>query len=180
MTIYADADGSYDALQAIEVGRMLESYGVALFEEPCPWEDFVATKLVADTLTIDVAGGEQDTSLPRFQWMVENRGVDLLQPDLLNNGGFIRSMRVARMAQEAGLPVSPHSPTSGPGAALGLQFASVVENLGPYQERRADAQAAPWYAPTFDVQNGQLAIPAGPGLGVTYEDGLLADAEVVL
>ena len=180
MTIYADANGSYDALYAIEIGRMLESYGVALFEEPCPWEDFVTTKLVADTLTISVAGGEQDTSLPKFQWMVENRGVDLLQPDLMHSGGFVRTMRVAQMAQKEDMLITPHSPTSGPGAALMLQFASVVENLGPYQEHRPDAQTESWYAPDFRVQDGKLAIPTGPGLGVTYEDGLFAGAEVVL
>lgn len=180
MTIYVDSNGSYTPLYAIEVGRMLEDYGVAFFEEPCPWEDFVGTKLVADALTMDVAGGEQDTSLPKFRWMIENRAVDLIQPDLMYNGGFTRCMQVARIAQAEGMPITPHSPTSGPGAALKLQFSSVVENLGPHQEHRAEREPEGWYAPGFDVQNGKVQIPNGPGLGVTYDDGLFASAEVVL
>ena len=37
MTIYIDANGSYDVPTAIEVGRMLEEYNVAFYEEPVEW-----------------------------------------------------------------------------------------------------------------------------------------------
>src|SRR5205085_8338561 len=47
VTIYVDANGSYDAPKAIEVGRMLEAHGVAFFEEPCPFEELEETKRVA-------------------------------------------------------------------------------------------------------------------------------------
>ena len=43
--------------------------GIPLFSEPCPFEEYEQTKRVTDALTIPVAGGEQDTSLPRFAWI---------------------------------------------------------------------------------------------------------------
>ncbi len=56
--IHADANSSYDAPKAIEVGRMLESINAVHYEEPCPFDNFDATKRVADVLAIPVALGE--------------------------------------------------------------------------------------------------------------------------
>lgn len=78
VAIYVDANGSYDSPKAIEIGRMLAEHRVAFFEEPCPWEDFEATKQVADALGLPIAGGEQDTSWEKIRWMVRQRAVDII------------------------------------------------------------------------------------------------------
>src|SRR5262249_34583180 len=57
--IHADANSSYDAPQAIRVGRLLEEVEAVYFEEPCQFDHLEETKAVADALTIPVAGGEQ-------------------------------------------------------------------------------------------------------------------------
>ena len=95
MTLYADSNSSYDVSKAIEVGRLMEEYDYAFYEEPCRFDHFEETKAVADALRIPVAVGEQEFSDYGFRWMIANRGVDIVQPDLHYHGGFIRSMRVA-------------------------------------------------------------------------------------
>lgn len=178
IAIYVDANSSYDAPTAISVGRMLEAHGVGWLEEPCPFEDYEATKAVADALTMTVAGGEQDTNLHHFAWMIRNRGVDLVQPDLLYNGGMIRTLRVAQLAAEAGMAVAPHSPKNDPQAAYLLHFTSLVPNLGPHQEWRAVApDAAAWYTPQYQVVNGRVAVPQAPGLGIDYDPQWMAKAQ---
>src|SRR5262245_3479577 len=69
--IHADSNSSYDPPQAIKVGRLLEEVRAVYFEEPCQFDRLEDTKIVADTLTIPVAGGEQESSDWRFRWMVE-------------------------------------------------------------------------------------------------------------
>jgi len=178
--IYADANGSYDADKAIEVGQLLEAYEVGFFEEPCPFQDYEATKRVADALVMSVAGGEQDTSLPHFKWLIYNRAVDLVQPDLAYNGGFIRCLRVAQIAAMTNMQITPHSPKADANAAYMLHFASIVPNLGPYQEFRGQSQPSEnWYTPSFTIQNGVVPVPTGPGLGIEYDSDWLAKAEIV-
>ena len=80
-----------------------------------------------------VAGGEQEFSDRRFRWMIANRGVDIVQPDLHYYGGMIRSLRVARMADVAGMPTTVHI-SGGFGFVYMLHFASVVKDPGRYQE----------------------------------------------
>jgi L-alanine-DL-glutamate epimerase-like enolase superfamily enzyme len=168
--IYVDANGSYDAEGAIERAGLLNDYGVAFFEEPCPWQEYEQTLKVAETLDLPVAGGEQDSSLARFRWMIERRAVDIVQPDMMYNGGMIRALRVAEMAEPAGVPVMPHSPKVGAESAAVLHFASIVPNLGPHQEYRGEyVPPVPWYAPAFALADGAVTVPDGPGLGVTYD-----------
>jgi L-alanine-DL-glutamate epimerase-like enolase superfamily enzyme len=178
VTIHMDANGSYTAEQAIDVGRMLEDHGVYLFEEPCAWEDFEATKRVADQLDrVLVAGGEQEGSFEKFRWMVGNRGVDVVQPDVVNNGGFVRTLRMARLAAAAGMDASFHSAKSDFSAAYMLHMAAVTPNLGPFQEFLEDGPApgdakrakASWYEPAFELRGGVVSVPEGPGLGVTVD-----------
>lgn len=178
IAIYVDANSSYDVPTAIEVGRMLEGYNIGWLEEPCPFEAYEATKAVADALTMPVVGGEQDTNVHHFAWMVRNRGVDMLQPDLLYNGGMIRTLRVAQVAAAAGINVAPHSPKNDPLAAYMLHFAALIPNLGPHQEWRAVQEDDPgWYSPIFVPQNGAVALPMGAGLGITYDDDVLSRAK---
>lgn len=170
MKIYVDANGSYDAPRALEVAKMLKEHGVMFFEEPCPFEDLDETKAVTDALDMPVAGGEQDASLPRFEYMARNRVVDILQPDMLYNGGFIRNHRTSVIARHYGLPLTPHSPYLGPRQALTTQFCATLPEL-PIEMEYAAAlpeRAMDWYSPQIDVKDGRVAVPAGPGLGLEF------------
>jgi L-alanine-DL-glutamate epimerase-like enolase superfamily enzyme len=178
VTIYADANGSYDAPKAIEIGKLLQDHGINMFEEPCPFDYLEETKQVADALEIPIAGGEQETSLRRFRWMIHNDAVQVVQPDLHYNGGFIRAARVARMAAQAGMKIVPHMSGEGTGSIDVLQFASFTPNMGPFQEYKGNIeQTGLWYDPPLRLKDGATNVPAGPGLGIVAD--LLRDAKPV-
>lgn len=178
VTIYADANGSYDAPKAIEIGKMLQDNGINMFEEPCPFDYLEETKEVADVLDIPVAGGEQETSLHRFRWMIHNDAVQVVQPDLHYNGGFIRATRVGRMAAQAGMKIVPHMSGEGTGCIDVLQFASFTPNMGPFQEYKGNIeQTGKWYDPPLRLKDGAINVPTGPGLGIVAD--LLRDAKPV-
>ncbi len=174
VAIYVDANGSYDAPKAIEIGRMLAEHRVAFFEEPCPWEDFEATKQVADALGLPIAGGEQDTSWEKIRWMVRQRAVDIIQPDVMYCGGFVRALRIARLAAAYRMDITPHAPQSGLQWATLAQFAAAVPNIGPFQEYNAAARPPGWMSPSLSIKNGEVEVPAGPGLGITIDPAELA------
>ena len=175
VAIYADANGSYDARTAIEVGRMLQDLNVAFFEEPCPFEEVSETQAVAGALEMPVAGGEQDSSLWKFDWMIRTRAIDIVQPDLNYNGGLIRSARVARMARRRGMKIVPHNTQTDAAAANILHFASAIPNIGDHMEFpwRNPPRPASWYTPNFVVRDGFVDVPTGPGLGISYDTAYL-------
>ncbi len=180
MTLYADSNSSYDVENAIRVGRLMEDNGYAFFEEPCPFDHIWDTKRVADALTIPVAGGEQEFSMRRFRWVIQNRGVDIVQPDLHYFGGFIRSTRVARMAAVAGMTCTVHMSGAGLGYLYVLHFASYVPNAGKYQEFKGTSKI-PLECATSDLKcrDGSMRVPSGPGFGITIDADYLRLAETV-
>lgn len=181
MTIYADANGSYDVPVALRIGRVMHEHRLAFMEEPVPFDYYDETKDVADQLTLPVAGGEQESSLRRFRWMIERRAVDVVQPDLFYFGGFVRSMRVARMAAAAGMPCTPHMSGGGLGYLYVAHFASCVPNAGPFQEYKGREESLPVASDTSPLTcvNGILKVPSGPGLGVTIDPAFVKAAAVM-
>ena len=178
--IHADSNSSYDPPQAIRVGRMLEDIGAVYYEEPCPFDHLEDTKRVADALTIPVAGGEQEYSDRRFRWMVANRGVDIVQPDLQYYGGLIRSTRVARMAALAGMPTTVHI-SGGFGFVYMLHFASYIPDIGRYQEYKEGTEKyAGWFDPPLKIADGAISVPKGPGVGIVNVADVLQGAERVV
>ena len=181
MTIYADANGSYDVPMSIKIGRMMEEHKFAFFEEPAPFDYYDETKRIADTLNIPIALGEQESSLRSFRRIIENNVAQVIQPDLLYFGGLTRSVKVARMAAAAGLDCTPHMSGGGLGYLYIAHFASCAPNCGPHQEYKGDDDTTPVSCDTSSLksENGVMKIPSGPGLGIKFDPDFLSKANAV-
>lgn len=179
MVIHADGNGSYDADTAIRYGKMLEDINAYFYEEPCPFDDYDETKKVSDALSIPLAFGEQETSMNRFQWLIENHGASVLQPDILYNGGLIRTTRVAQMAAAANMTITPHVST-GFGFVYILHFASYTENIGKYQECKEGFEMAnELMGGVLELKEGSINIPDTKGVGVDSNHPWIRQAKTV-
>jgi L-alanine-DL-glutamate epimerase-like enolase superfamily enzyme len=178
--LHGDSNSSYDPEPAIRVGRVLEEVKAVYFEEPCPFDHLEDTKVVADTLTLPVAGGEQEYSERRFRWMIANRGVDIVQPDLHYYGGMIRSARVANMAELAGMPTTVHI-SGGFGFIYMLHFASRTKDIGRYQEYKRNIERyRDWFDPKIEIHDGKISVPQGPGVGIVSISDVIRSAKTVV
>jgi L-alanine-DL-glutamate epimerase-like enolase superfamily enzyme len=180
-TLYADSNGSFDPARGLEVGRILDRHGIAIYEEPVPHDLYEETKHLADALTVPVAGGEQESSHNRFRWMIAHRALDVVQPDLFYFGGLVRSIRVARMAHAAGLTCDTHISGTGLGWIYMLHFVACIPNAGAFQEFKSFDGKIPLEAPASCLQpaQGRLVSPPGPGFGVELDPAWLARAQTV-
>ncbi len=180
ITLYADSNGSYDVQKSIEIGKLLESINAGFFEEPCPFDYLEETKQIADALSIPIACGEQETRVWGFRWMIQNNAVQVVQPDLHYNGGFIRSKRVSKMADLAGIPTTLHI-TDGLSDVDMLHFASCTPNIGKFQEHKGSvSEISSWYDPPLQIKNGIINVPTGPGLGIKHDAELLRNAKKIV
>jgi L-alanine-DL-glutamate epimerase-like enolase superfamily enzyme len=158
----------------------LEGINAYLFEEPCPFDELEETKRVADVLTIPISGGEQESSEYRFRWMISNKVLQIVQPDLHYYGGLVRATRVARMAAEAGLPITVHISDGDTGFAEMANFCSFTPNIGRFQElKRGVEETGSLFEPPMLVRNGSLTIPHAPGMGMLHVDELLKSAKKI-
>jgi L-alanine-DL-glutamate epimerase-like enolase superfamily enzyme len=176
MVIYADSNGSYDAKEAIRIGKILEEYKIDFYEEPVPFDWYEETKIVADALKIPVAGGEQEPSLHQFRWLIANDALQIVQQDMFYFGGMIRSMKVARMAHAVGKQCTPHISGSGMGYLYMMHFVSAIPNSGPYHEFKGFNEEMPFVCKTSSLSSddGVVIVPTGPGLGIDIDPEYIA------
>jgi len=175
-----DANSCFAPARAIEVGRMLEDHGFSHYEEPCPYWELEQTKQVTDALSIDVTGGEQDCDLPTWQRMIDMRAVDIVQPDILYLGGICRTLAVCRMAQAAGLPVTPHCANLSLVTLFTMHLLRAIPNAGKYLEFSIEGpEYYPWQDGLFvespyRISDGQAHVTEAPGWGVEVAPEWLA------
>lgn len=179
--LYADANGSYMVEQAISTGKMLQENQVAFFEEPCPFDHYEETKIIAEALEIPLAGGEEESSTRQFMWLMDKNVLSVVQPDLLFYGGLVRSIKIARMAQHIGIDCTPHISGGALGFLYMMHFASCVPNIGPFQEFKGNKDQVPVESNSSSLQpsNGKIAIPSEPGLGVQFEESFMKNAKEI-
>jgi L-alanine-DL-glutamate epimerase-like enolase superfamily enzyme len=177
-----DGNSCYSPKRAIEVGKLLEQEGITHFEEPCPYWEFEQTKQVTDALSIDVTGGEQDCEIRTFRDMINQRVVDVVQPDIMYLGGLTRALEVAKLAEAAGLPVTPHAANWSLVTLCTMHFLKAIPNAGKYLEFSIEgADYYPWQYGLFRndpyvIENGHATITDEPGWGMEINPEWLGTA----
>src|ERR1700751_1816080 len=149
--------------QAVDIGRRVEDAGVGLFwlEDVTTADDFAGLARVSDALSTPVAGGEYVWGIVPLRHMMEARSVDVPMVDLVRVGGITQWLKVAGMAEAFNLPVVSHLIPE-----VHVHLIGAVPN-------GLTVEYMPWLRPLFkevpEQQNGELAMPTAPGLGLKFD-----------
>jgi L-alanine-DL-glutamate epimerase-like enolase superfamily enzyme len=178
VALLADGNSCYTPERAIQVGKLLQEFDYTHFEEPCPYWELEWTAEVTRGLKIPVAGGEQDYDLSQWRRIIDNRVVDIVQPDIGYIGGLSRALRIAKMAGRAGMLCVPHSANRAMVVLFTLHMIGAISNAGPYVE--FSIEPGGWqdglYSPALQVIDGLVDIPQDPGWGVEVNPDWLQSA----
>jgi len=125
---------------------------------------------------VPVAAGEQVATIWEFERFIGERCADVIQPDLSRCGGVSVAKQVARLADEAGLDLVPHSWLTHLLTGYSLQLiatlprARFVEfNVSQSKLTRGIARA-----PIELAADGTVSIPDTPGIGVAVDLDFIA------
>jgi len=187
MVLMIDGNGSYSEKEAIRIGKILEEYNYYFYEEPLPWDWYEEQKQVEQALSIPMAGGEEEFGMHAFRYLIGNEVFQIVQPDLFYFGGMIRTMKVARMAQAAGLRITPHISAGGLGFVYMLQMVSVCPAVEKYHEFKmfdttdANGTIIPMVskAEKFESIDGVINVPTGSGMGVIIDSDYIDTHKVI-
>ncbi len=103
-----DANHAYDVPNALKLARAVEDQDIAWFEEPVVPEDIEGYQAVRQGTTIPIAGGEAHFTRWGFNRLLQNRCVDIAQPDTCVTGGISEMMKIATLCSVHGTRLYPH------------------------------------------------------------------------
>ena len=106
--LMADANMGWSIDQAIKAVDALSQFDLYWLEEPLIPEDLEGHERLGRESSIPIATGENLHSVHEFEHLINYGHVDFPEPDAATLGGITPWMRVAKLAQSKGLPVTSH------------------------------------------------------------------------
>lgn len=160
--LMVDANQQWDRATALRMGRRLEEFDLVWIEEPLDAYDAEGHAALANALDTPIATGEMLASVAEHERLIQAKACDIIQPDAPRVGGITQFMRLATLADQAGLDLAPH-------------FAMEIHvHLAAAYPREPWVEHFDWLNPLFnerlETQDGRMLIPNRPGLGITFSD----------
>lgn len=171
-----DANHGYDAVDAVEVGRRAAQYNIHWFEEPVVPEALRAYQQVRAEQPIPVAAGETWHGRWAIDEALQQKAVQILQPDVCGVGGLSEARKIITLADIHHVRLVPHVWGTAVALAAGLQFHAILPPAPPSHEQRSprlefDQTYNPFrqeiVTKPIEHIDGYVPVPQGPGLGIT-------------
>lgn len=173
--LMADSNHAYDLPEAIEVGRVLDEYRYAWFEEPLSPQHAGLFGKLAGKLDVPIATGECEQTRWGFMDLLSQGGVQIAQPDMSYCGGPTEALKIRTIASSLGVNVVPHVWGTMLNMASATHFlASAYVEPGRAEiaeplleaDRTSNPMRDEMYAVALEISNGAVKVPMVPGLGV--------------
>lgn len=160
--LMVDANQQWDRPTAMRMGRIFEPYNLIWIEEPLDCYDAAGHAALASALDTPIATGEMLTSVSEHWDFIRQNGADFLMPDGPRVGGITPFLKVASLAEFAGVTIAPHFSME-----LHIHLAAAMQREGWVEHFE-------WLEPLFneriEVANGRMIVPTRPGIGVSMSE----------
>ncbi|MFW6195212.1 MAG: enolase C-terminal domain-like protein, partial [Chloroflexota bacterium] len=161
----------FGVAEAVQIGRWLAEYDVTWFETPVMSNDVEALVSVARQVPVRVIAGERFRELHQFSRFLNADVTDIVNPEPLGVGGIWRSLQIAGIARAHHAELALHNAESPVKTMVALQICAVTPNI--FIQECFDDFLEPWVSDVVKgfnrVQDGYLAMPEAPGLGVELD-----------
>ncbi len=180
--IAIDFHGRVHKPMAKVLAKKLEEFNPMFLEEPVLCEHMSEFKEIARACNVPIATGERLFSKYDFRRLLEEGGVDIIQPDLSHAGGITEVRKIAAMAEAYDVALAPHCPLGPIALAACLQVDACSYNAF-IQEQSMGIHYNEFHGPldyirnpeTYAFVDGHVEIPKLPGLGVEVNRDLILE-----
>ncbi len=162
--------------------RELAPYKLMFIEEPVLSEHLDAIPELANITSAPIALGERLYTRYDFKRVLQMGGVDVIQPDPSHAGGITETRKIAAMAEAYDVALALHCPLGPIALAANLQLDAVCHNafiqeqgLGIHYNAANDLLDYVADRNVFAYEDGYVAIPGGPGLGIEINEAYVIE-----
>src|SRR5690606_33947154 len=156
--ISTDHYGHFDMNNNIRLGKALEKYRLAWFEDMVPWQYTEQWKTITEAIETPTITGEDIYLLKDFKPLIHERAVDLIHPDLASSGGLLETKRIGDYAEEFGIAMAMHQAGTPVSFMANVHCAAATENFLSLEHHSVDV---PWWEDLVVTTDGRKLIEKG-------------------
>lgn len=171
-TVMFDAHCAVPPAMLIQLAAAIEPYDLLFIEEPAVPGNIEVFKRLKEQIRIPLATGERDRTIWGMLPYLQERCIDILQPDCAHTGGISQMKKIATLAEAYFVPLAPHCTCSELGLTASLHASFAVPFL-LIHEAYLDGHLMPAGVArkNWDVDAaGYASLPQGSGLGVEIDE----------
>ncbi len=162
---------TFSVRSAIEFARAVAPFRPMFLEEPVLRESPQALAEVASKSPVPIATGEGLLTRYDFRHLLDHRGAQIVQPDVIHCGGITEIRRIAALAETYGVEISPHMWYGPVAHTASIHAMSGVRN---FFMQEWDAVHDPVFAELTRGSapapvRGTVTPPSKPGLGIEMD-----------
>ena len=173
-TLLIDAGCVWDARTALSRASAFAEFKIGWLEEPLRPDDVAGYRWLRDRSPVPIAAGEEECGREAWRPLIDARALDVYQVDLSRNG-FRDSAYVRDRVEEIGARLCNHCYTSPVTAAASLHWLSTCRDAFLFEDCVEDSPLRHELThERIQATDGWIAVPNGPGLGVTLNEGFIA------
>ena len=163
-----DVNGHWTPLEAEDQARRLAEFDLTWLEEPVwPMQDHHAMARVRRKADIRFAAGENEYTLEAFDRLMTSGAVEYVQPEISKIGGLSAARKISVLADLHNMVICPHAFRIGPALYASIHWALTQMNMAWLEiPWLPEGYAFPSAVPMPEIVNGEMGLPAAPGLGV--------------
>jgi L-alanine-DL-glutamate epimerase-like enolase superfamily enzyme len=167
-----------DTNTAIQLGREFEALECFYYEEPVMPLNSVSMKEVARSVRIPIASGERIYTRWGYRPFLEDRSLQVIQPDLGNSGGLTEGKKICDMAHVYDAVVQLHVCGGPLATAAALQLEAVIPNFLIHEHLASALIPENIRLGKYNYQpkDGYFEIPDLPGIGQELSDEAIRTA----
>ena len=171
--IASDHFGHIGVENCIRIGKALDKYTLAWYEDMIPWQFVDQWQRLKEAVETPVCTGEDIYMKQGFEPLVEGRAISIAHPDLATSGGILETKRIADYCHDAGIPVALHQAGSPVVAMANVHCAAAIDNFIALEMHSVDLS---WWDDLVNgmegqiVKNGSISVPDSPGLGIDLNE----------
>ncbi len=173
-----DFHGRVSPAMAIRLAEELKPYMPMFIEEPCLPENVDTMVTIARSTSIPIAAGERLFGKWQYRELLEKQAVSVVQPDICHCGGIWEGRKIAVMSELYYGTLAPHNPLGPISLASCLHLDACTPNF-LVQEHPGNPDLSDlgvgYLKKPFQIKDGYIDIPQGPGLGVELDEEALKD-----
>lgn len=173
-TVMFDAHCAVPPPLLIQFANAIEPYDVLFLEEPAVPGNIEVFKRLKQSIRIPLATGERDRTIWGMLPYLQERAIDILQPDVGHTGGISQVKKIATLAEAYTVPLAPHNTCSELGLSASLHVAASIPHFLIHEGYLDGHIMPPGVAKkNWEVDNdGYASLPGGPGLGVEVDESM--------
>ena len=169
-TLLIDAGCVWDARTALRRAEAFNEFGIGWLEEPLEQDDIDGYVWLRDRSPVLIAAGEGECGRAAFRPWIDRHALDVYQVDLARNG-FTEAAYIRQRVEEAGARLCNHCYKTPISVAACLHWISTSKSAFIFEDCVEDSPLRhDLTQEKLQAVDGRIAVPNGPGLGVTLNE----------